>query len=100
MSSTAVVIGALRVKTKVPLEFPAKFQLNIPSDSGDEVDYIAFAIFVTVGSRALDHAEFTILNSCSLIMLHVKESSEQWFQGISEWTKILGLMKTASKLDW
>ena len=59
--------------TKVPLMFHANFQPNIPNGSGEEVDFVVFAIFSNGGHLGfLTWPNFTILKPCSLVMLQVK----------------------------
>ena len=60
----------ISLNTKVPLILQTKFQPNIPSHSGEKVDFNGYAIFST-GSHLgfLTRLNFT---SLSLIMLQVK----------------------------
>ena len=59
--------------TKVPLIPHPKVQPNIPSHSGEKVDFIRFAIFSISGHPGYSiRLNFTILKPCCLIMLHVK----------------------------
>ena len=51
----------------------AKFQPNIPSCSGENVDFIGFAIFSTGGDLGFStRLNFHILKPCCMIMPHVK----------------------------
>ena len=50
--------------------FHAKFQTNIPSCSGEKVDFAIFSIG--------DQTVFFILKLCSLIMPHVKFENHEW----------------------
>ena len=57
----------------VLLIFHTKFQLNIPSRSGENDDFISFAIFSNGGQLEFStRLNFTILKPWSLIMLHMK----------------------------
>ena len=50
-----------------------KFQLNIPSGSGEKVNFVGFAIFSNSGHLGFStRLNFTILKPCSLIMQQVK----------------------------
>ena len=50
-----------------------KFQPNIPSCSGENDDFISFAIFSNGGHLGFStRLNFTILKPWSLIMLHMK----------------------------
>ena len=50
-----------------------KFQLNIPSRSGENDDFISFAIFSNGGHlEFLTRLNFPILKPWSLIILHMK----------------------------
>ena len=58
---------------KVLLLFHTKFQLNIPSCTGENADFIGFATFSIGGHlEFLIRLNFTILKPWSLMMLHVK----------------------------
>ena len=58
---------------KVPLVLRTKFQPNIPSRSGENNDFISFAIFSNGGHLEFStRLNFTILKTWSLIMLHMK----------------------------
>ena len=63
----------ISINIKVPLILHTKFQPNIPSRSGENEDFISFAI-LSNGSHLefLTHLNFTILKPWSLIMLHMK----------------------------
>ena len=51
----------------------AKFQPNIPSSSGEKVDFIGFAIFSTGDHLGFStRLNFLIQKPCRLIMPHVK----------------------------
>ena len=59
--------------TKVPLILHTKFQPNILCYSGENADFIVFAISSTGGHlEFLIRPNFTVLRHWSLIMLHVK----------------------------
>ena len=58
---------------KVLLIHHTKFQLNIPSHSGENDDFISFAIFSNSGHLEFStRLNFTILKPWSLIILHLK----------------------------
>ena len=63
----------ISLSTKVPLIIHTKFQPNIPSHSGEKVDFNGIAIF-SIGRhlRFSTRLTFIGLKPCSLIMLHVK----------------------------
>ena len=53
--------------------FHANFQPNIPNGSGEEVDFVVFAIFSNGGHLGFSTwPNFTILRPWSQVMLHVK----------------------------
>ena len=61
------------INIKVLLILHTKFQPNIPSRSGENDDFISFAIFSDGGHLEFStRLNFTILKPWSLIMLHVK----------------------------
>ena len=63
----------ISLSTKVSHIIHTKFQLNIPSHSGEKVDFHVFAIFSIVGHLGFStRLPFTGLKPCSLILLHVK----------------------------
>ena len=60
------------INTKVLLILHTKFQLNISSLSGENDDFINFAIFSNGGHLEFStRLNFTILKPWSLIMLHM-----------------------------
>ena len=63
----------ISINIKVLLIFHTKFQPNTPSRSGENGDFISFAIFSNGGHLEFStRLNFTILKSWSLIMLHIK----------------------------
>ena len=59
------------INIKVLLVLHTKFQLNIPSHSGENGNFNSFAIFSNGGHlEFLTRLNFTILKPWSLIMLH------------------------------
>ena len=63
----------ISINIKVPLICHTKFQLNIPSRSGENDDFISFAIFSNGGHLKFSiRLNFNILKPWSLIMLHIK----------------------------
>ena len=63
----------ISLSTKVSLIIHTKFQLNIPSHSGEKVDFHGLAIFSIGGHLGfLTRLPFIRLKPCSLILLHVK----------------------------
>ena len=61
------------INIKVLLILHTKLQPNIPSRSGENDDFISFAIFSNGGHlEFLTRLNFTILKPWSLIMLHIK----------------------------
>ena len=69
----------ISLSTKVPLILHTKFQPNIPSHSGEKVDFDGFASFC-IGSHLgfSTKLNFTGLKPCSLIMLHVKFETHRY----------------------
>ena len=63
----------MSMNNKVLLILHTKFQPNIPSRLGENVDFISFAIFNNCGHLEFStRLNFTILKPWSLIMLHMK----------------------------
>ena len=62
----------ISLSTNVPLILYTKIQPNIPSHSGEKVDFNGFAIF-SIGGHLGFSARLTFigLKPCCLIMLHV-----------------------------
>ena len=61
------------INIKVPLILHTKFQPNIPSRSGENDNFISFAIFSNgCHLEFSNQLNFTILKLWSLIMLHLK----------------------------
>ena len=61
------------LSTEVPLIIHIKFQPNLPSNSGEKVDFNGFAILSIGGHLEFStRVTFTGLKPCSLIMLHMK----------------------------
>ena len=68
-----LVFILILINIKVLLILRIKFQPNIPSRSGENDDFISFAIFSNGGHLEFStKLNFTILKPCSLIMVHVK----------------------------
>ena len=68
-----LVFILIPLSTKISLKIHTKFQPNILSHSGDNVDFNGFAIFSIGGHLGFStRLHFTGLKPCSLIMLHVK----------------------------
>ena len=62
----------ISINIKVLLIFHTKFQLNIPSHSGEKDDFNSFAIFSNGGHLELSTTlNLTILKPWSLTMLHM-----------------------------
>ena len=64
----------ISINIKVLLILHTQFQLNITSRSGENVDFISYAIFFSIcgHSEFSTRLSFTVLMSCCLIMLHMK----------------------------
>ena len=63
----------ISLNTNIPLIIQTKFQPNIPSHSGEKVDFNGFVIVSTGGHLGLSTSlTLTGMKPCSLIMLHVK----------------------------
>ena len=63
----------ISISIKVPLILHTKFQPNMPSQSGENDDFISFAIFSNGGHLEFStRLTFTILKPWSLVMLHMK----------------------------
>ena len=61
------------ISIKVLLILHTKFQPNIPSRTGENDDFISFAIFSNGGHLEFStRLNFSILKPWSLIMLHMK----------------------------
>ena len=61
------------LNTYISLIFHAKLQPKISSGSGEEVDFVVFAIFSNSGHLGYStQLNFTILRPWSQVMLHVK----------------------------
>ena len=74
----------MSIGIKVPLILHTKFQPNILNHSGENDDFISFAIFNNGGHIEFStRLNFAILKPWSLIMLHMKDSWMQWFKRIS-----------------
>ena len=68
-----VCANPVSINIKVLLLLHTKFQPNIPSRSGENDDFISFAIFGNGGHFKFSTGlTFTILKLLSLIMLHMK----------------------------
>ena len=70
----------------LPLIIHTRFQPNIPSRSGDNDEFISFAIFSNDGHLEIStRLNFTILKPWILIILHMnfKDSGMLWFKRIS-----------------
>ena len=67
-----IFITLISINIKVPLILNTKFQPNISSHSGENDDFISFAIFSNGGHlEFLTRLTFTILKPWSLLMLHM-----------------------------